>query len=374
MRTCCASLVLGILFVACAGEEAPPPKTSAVREVGTRSVPTEITKSSRAPSPSQEREPAKTAATPQQKLRSLAEAINAHDVNQLAAFYTDNALWKRAGMPDSRGREAVAKTAATTWSTFSDYKMAFSRLFVKDELVIAQWAWTGAHADAIWNVQATGRKVGSQAVDLFWFTPEGRIKEQHTYWDERSVRSQIGATPRKGLAAPIPTLSPNAELLMWSAEEKAPVALLQASAGGPAVTTSITDWTFGHFALSEEIGIDPPTLERISIVRLAGDHYVPEWGYAPRVDPLADALADRSPGSDLVLPRPSPRRTGTDPKKLEKLMRDSYGCFKVGSAPHKDRPRAHCFVCPNDEALAKCSADPLAAGCNETANCKLLGK
>jgi steroid delta-isomerase-like uncharacterized protein len=39
-------------------------------------------------------------------------------------------------------------------------------------------------------------------VDVMWFTPEGLIREQHTYMDLGTVMSQIGASKQKGRAVP----------------------------------------------------------------------------------------------------------------------------------------------------------------------------
>jgi steroid delta-isomerase-like uncharacterized protein len=41
-------------------------------------------------------------------------------------------------------------------------------------------------------------------VDVFWFTPEGQIKEQHSYVDSGTMMSQIGVSKQK--ARPVPTL------------------------------------------------------------------------------------------------------------------------------------------------------------------------
>ena len=52
---------------------------------------------------------------------------------------------------------------------------------------------------------------------------------------------------------------------------------------------------------------------------------------------------------------------------LEKIRADGFGCSKAGAsgAVMISKPGEHCFVCPDDASMAKCSTNPLTSGCKE---------
>jgi len=51
---------------------------------------------------------------------------------------------------------------------------------------------------------------------------------------------------------------------------------------------------------------------------------------------------------------------------LQQLRKDGYGCTKAGNkGGFVVQPGEHCFVCPDDISLGKCTTNPIAAGCHE---------
>ena len=52
---------------------------------------------------------------------------------------------------------------------------------------------------------------------------------------------------------------------------------------------------------------------------------------------------------------------------LKQLQEDGISCSRDKSfMTGKDTPKQHCFVCPDDASMMKCTTNPLTSGCTET--------
>lgn len=202
------SLVLGFIgssVVGCGGEPPPPPKAP---------EPT-AAKVDMPPPPPKVDEPAPKAPEPtlaelQAKgLTAMFEAMNAHDAKKAAALYTEDAAWKFPGDPDTKGREKIEAALTGLFATFPDMKLGPAYVLTKGDVTVTQFALTGTHKGDMGPIKATNKPVGWQAIEIQWWTPDGHIKEEHAYWDNGTMASQIGLSPRK--AAAIPTLAATAQ-------------------------------------------------------------------------------------------------------------------------------------------------------------------
>ena len=186
-------LALGLVLVGCGGEEAKPAQTPTT-PVATETAPVVTA------------EPVKEAPPPQPTLAELEKktsegigmALNAHDAKKVASFYTENAVLKMAGAPDAMGREAIAAEWQRRFDAAPNGKSMASRVFVKGDVVVVEWAWTGTHSGEMMGIKATEKPLGAMGADVSWFSPEGLIKEQHTYMDAGTLMSQMGVSKAKG--------------------------------------------------------------------------------------------------------------------------------------------------------------------------------
>jgi steroid delta-isomerase-like uncharacterized protein len=227
MRTTSIALVLGLVLVACGGaDENQAPKTPAPPP-----APAPTTPAPTAEAPKEEAKPKETLAQLEEKTgRGVMEAMNAHDAKKAASFYAEGATVKVAGAPsDASGREAIAQSFQKLFDAFPDYKSSASRVWVKGDVVVVEWAFNGTHQGDLWGIKGTEKKVGSQGLDVFWFTPEGQIKEHHVYYDGGTILSQIGVSKQK--ARPIPALpaSPQVFASKGSPDEAKNVELVKAT-------------------------------------------------------------------------------------------------------------------------------------------------
>lgn len=200
-----------VLAVACGGGDeakAPQPVASVAppKPQPPAPTPTEV-----APTPTAKPQPT-LAELEQKTLKAVFEAMNAHEAKKLAGAYTENAVVNVMGTPaEAKGRDAIAATYQRLFDAFSSFKAAPSRMFVKGDVVAVEWAWNGTHSGDLFGMKATEKPVGTSALDVYWFTPDGAIKEQHVYYDMGTVMSQIGKSPRK--ARPVPTLATNVQVV-----------------------------------------------------------------------------------------------------------------------------------------------------------------
>jgi steroid delta-isomerase-like uncharacterized protein len=202
MRKVSFALAIGFLLCACGGEETLPPQTPASPPAPPPAPATTTT----AEAPKEEAKPKETLAQLQDKTRQgMIEAINARDSKKVAGFYAESGVLKVAGAPsDASGREAISQSWQKMFDAFPDFKMGASRVWVKDDVAVVEWAFNGTHQGDLWGIKGTEKKVGAQALDVMWFTPEGQIKEHHVYYDGGTILSQIGTSNRK--VRPIPSI------------------------------------------------------------------------------------------------------------------------------------------------------------------------
>ncbi len=212
MRSVSFGLAIGFLaitFSACGGDEVKPQPVTPV------APPVEAPPPPVVEAPKEEPKPAPTMAELQKKTsEGIAMGMNAHDAKKIASFYTENAVIKFAGMPDLVGREAIAAMWQRNFDFASNSKGGASRVFVKGDVVVVEWTWSGTQTGEMMGMKATEKPVGATGVDVMWFAPDGLVKEQHTYTDMGTIMSQIGVSKAKG--RPVPTVTAGAPAVVVS--------------------------------------------------------------------------------------------------------------------------------------------------------------
>lgn len=201
-----ALLVLAASSSACGASPPPPKAPEPAPEI---KVP--------APLPPKVEEPVKEAPKPtlaelQAKgIATYLDAMNGHDAAKLGALYADDAEWKLAGAPPSKGRAKIAGEVAKFFAFVPDVKLAPNLVLSKDDVTVLQYALSGT------TTKPRDKAIGWQAMHIAWWTPDGKIKEEHAYWDTGAILSQMGFSPRKVPA--IPTLAATAQTVAASGSE-----------------------------------------------------------------------------------------------------------------------------------------------------------
>jgi steroid delta-isomerase-like uncharacterized protein len=208
------AVVLAVMLGACGGEEAKPQPVVPQPAAPPAAPPVvEAPKEEAKPAPS-------LAELEKQTGMGIGQAMNAHDAKKLASFYTENAVIKMAGMPDITGRDAIAAMWQKNFDGVANSKGGANHVYVKGDVVVVEFAWAGTDAGMA-GMKATEKPVGANGVDIMWFSPEGLVKEQHTYVDMGTIMSQIGASKQKARPVPtVPTTPPAVTVATNSADEQ----------------------------------------------------------------------------------------------------------------------------------------------------------
>lgn len=112
-----------------------------------------------------------------QMLTDFAAAWNAHELDALMRFMTDDCVFDASAGPHAfgqryEGREAVRRGYAAIWQTFPDARWNDAEHFVEGDRGVSYWTFTGTKTD--------GTRVEARGCDLFQFK-DGRIHVKDSY-------------------------------------------------------------------------------------------------------------------------------------------------------------------------------------------------
>lgn len=110
-------------------------------------------------------------------LEAFSAAWNAHDVDALMAFMTDDCIFEAAGGPDACGTrhigtQAVRTAFANVWLTSPDATWHNGQHLVQGDFGISQWLFTATNAD--------GSRVEADGLDIFAFK-NGKIQSKKAF-------------------------------------------------------------------------------------------------------------------------------------------------------------------------------------------------
>ena len=112
------------------------------------------------------------------RLRALADAFNAHDLDRIMAMFAENAVLEMPRGPDPWGKRFVGKAAvreglATRFAGLPDVHYGDDTHLVSGDTGISKWTVTGTMAD--------GRRVRANGCDFYTFRG-GLVARKDSYW------------------------------------------------------------------------------------------------------------------------------------------------------------------------------------------------
>jgi steroid delta-isomerase-like uncharacterized protein len=119
-------------------------------------------------------------------LEAFSAAWNAHDVDALMSFMSEDCVFQTAAGPEACGtrivgREAVRKAFAAAWQAVPDAQWENGVHFVSGDFGTSQWTFTGTAAD--------GSRIETDGIDVFTFK-DGKIALKNVF---RKARPNIPA-------------------------------------------------------------------------------------------------------------------------------------------------------------------------------------
>jgi steroid delta-isomerase-like uncharacterized protein len=137
-------------------------------------------------------------------LDAFTEAFNSHDEERIKACYADDAVFTAPGGIRLEGPEAIVGYALTWLNALPD-----ATATVDNEVIAGDWAATqqtfrGTHTGTLvspeGDIPATGKSVVGRAAELIRVV-DGKIAEDHLYFDNMEFLTQIGLVPETAATA-----------------------------------------------------------------------------------------------------------------------------------------------------------------------------
>ncbi len=121
-----------------------------------------------------------------QTLEDFSEAWNAHDIDALMGFMSEDCVFQTAAGPEASGTrhvgaQAVRKAFAGAWEAMPDAHWGNGQHFVSGDFGVSEWTFTGTASD--------GSRVEVDGVDLFTFR-DGKIALKNVF---RKMRPALPA-------------------------------------------------------------------------------------------------------------------------------------------------------------------------------------
>jgi ketosteroid isomerase-like protein len=114
-------------------------------------------------------------------LREYSEAWNAHDIEKIMRYMTDDCIFETGGGSEKYGTRfegytAVRERFVEVWSDIPDVRFEGAVHFVQGKYGCSEWTFTGTRKD--------GSKVEIDGCDLFTFD-QGKIQSKRSYVKNR---------------------------------------------------------------------------------------------------------------------------------------------------------------------------------------------
>jgi ketosteroid isomerase-like protein len=119
-------------------------------------------------------------------LEAFSAAWNAHDIDALMSFMSDDCVFQTAAGPDAcgtriEGPEAVREAFSAAWQAVPDAQWRNGVHFVSGDFGTSQWTFTGTAAD--------GSRIETDGIDVFTFR-DGKIALKNVF---RKARPNLPA-------------------------------------------------------------------------------------------------------------------------------------------------------------------------------------
>jgi steroid delta-isomerase-like uncharacterized protein len=136
--------------------------------------------------------------------QSVIAALNGHDAKKFSEAFAADGVSVMVGMPELKGREAIAAETQKLFDAFPDFKVAVVRSFSKGEVLVQEWVMNGTQKGEFMGAKASNKPVGVRGATVVWVNADGLVKQEHRYFDAATLMAQTGAM--KAPARPVPPM------------------------------------------------------------------------------------------------------------------------------------------------------------------------
>lgn len=132
------------------------------------------------------------------------EAFNAHDEARIRATYADDVVFEAPGDVRAEGPDAATGFAMAWLNAFPDASLTVHDQLCEGEWCAQRFTFEGTHQNTLsgpgGEIPATNRRLSGRGIQMFRVR-EGKIAEEHLYYDQVQVLTQLGLMPEPTMAA-----------------------------------------------------------------------------------------------------------------------------------------------------------------------------
>ena len=123
-------------------------------------------------------------------------AFNAHDVEKILSFVTDDAVYECLGLGRvNHGKKELKDFLSSMFTDLPDFKLEVKSGFMAGDQGASEWVMSGTFAhSSIPGVPATGKSFSVRGTAITEFK-NGKISRNTNYWNLVSFLQQVGAMP-----------------------------------------------------------------------------------------------------------------------------------------------------------------------------------
>ena len=134
-------------------------------------------------------------AAPEETVRDLLEAWNAHDVGRIETFYAPDYEGVDVGLAGpQRGPQSASRNMERYLRAFPDLRFVEQDLIVQGNRAVLVWKANGTHEGRLMNIPPTGRRIAVHGTSVL--TVEvGKILRGLYVWDVAGLLRSIGLLP-----------------------------------------------------------------------------------------------------------------------------------------------------------------------------------
>ncbi|HEX4170780.1 MAG TPA: ester cyclase [Bryobacteraceae bacterium] len=113
-------------------------------------------------------------------------------------LYSDEAQRTDPNQPESaRGSQEIARYVAEVRTGYPDFQLEIKDKVSEANRLVTHWICTGTHKGEFQGIPATGKRIKISGLALARIE-NGKIAEEHVYFDRLTMMEQLGVAPEMG--------------------------------------------------------------------------------------------------------------------------------------------------------------------------------
>jgi steroid delta-isomerase-like uncharacterized protein len=125
---------------------------------------------------------------------------NNRDIPNMLNFYNDDIIWRNVAMQETyNGKAEVRAFLEHLFSALPDLELDVTLRTARGKYVAEEYYIRGTHLGEFFGIPPTGRRVEIPAMSMVEMR-DGKLKEDHFYYDAATVMRQMGIFPPMSIA------------------------------------------------------------------------------------------------------------------------------------------------------------------------------